>query len=51
MLAMRNRISPFVGEAYRDTVIAVGPEFLDQAVVELAVPLARQEGFDGRAAL
>jgi hypothetical protein len=27
------------------------PDFLDQAVVELAVPLARQERLDGRAAL
>src|SRR5229473_7345749 len=44
-------VVPFVGEAYGDAILAEGPDFLDQAVVELAVPLARQERLDGRAAL
>jgi hypothetical protein len=44
-------IMPFIGEAYRDAVLAEGPDFLDQAVVELAVPVARQKRFDRRAAL
>ena len=44
-------IMPFVGEANRDAVLAEGPDFLDQAVVKLTAPLARQERFDGGAAL
>src|SRR6187397_261160 len=44
-------VVPFVGEAHRDAVVAERPDLLDQAVVELAVPLARQERFDGGAAL
>src|SRR5215472_6180442 len=42
-------IMPFVGEAHRDAVLAEGPDFLDQAVVKLSAPLARQERFDGGA--
>ena len=42
---------PFVGEAHGDAVVAKGPDFLDEAVVELAVPLARQECLDRLAAL
>ena len=37
-------VVPFVGEAHRDHVAGEGPEFLDQAVVEFARPLAAQEG-------
>src|SRR5208337_1964441 len=44
-------IMPLIGEAHGDTIIAKSPEFLDQAVVELAIPLARQERLDGLAAL
>src|SRR5215471_5198315 len=44
-------IMPFVGETHRDAVLAERPNFLDQAVVKLMVPLARQERFDGSAAL
>src|SRR5215467_7832204 len=44
-------IMPFVRETHRDAVLAEGPDFLDQAVVKLTVPLARQESFDGGAAL
>ena len=39
-------IVPFVGEAHGDAVFAERPELLDQAIVELAVPLALQEGLD-----
>src|SRR5262245_5322225 len=39
-------VVPFVGEPHRDAVFAESPDFLDQAVVELALPLARQECFD-----
>ena len=44
-------VVPFVGEAHRDAVVAKRPDLLDQPVVELALPLARQEGDDGVAAL
>src|SRR5262249_14837757 len=42
---------PFVGETHGDAVVAERPDLLDQAVVELALPLARQECLDGGAAL
>jgi len=41
-------IVPFVGEANRDSVLAKRPNLLDQAVIELAIPLARQKCFDFR---
>src|SRR6266581_2774276 len=44
-------VVPLVGEAHGDAVLPEGPEFLDQTVIELAVPLACQERFDGLAAL
>src|ERR1700760_1030499 len=44
-------VMPFIGEAHRDAVIMEGPYFLDQPVVEFAIPFARQERFDGLAAL
>src|SRR3974390_2961136 len=44
-------VMPFVGETHCNAVLAEGPDFLDQAVVQLSVPLARQERFDGGAAL
>ena len=44
-------VAPFVGEAHGDTVLPKCPEFFDQAVVELATPLARQERLDFIAAL
>ena len=40
-----------VGKAHGDAVSPEGPEFLDQAIVELARPLALEEGFYGFAAL
>jgi hypothetical protein len=36
---------PFVGEANRDSVLTKRPNLLDQAVIELAIPLARKKGF------
>src|ERR1700730_15089387 len=44
-------IVPFIGKADGDTVRMEGPDFLDQPVVELAVPLSRQKGFDRLASL
>ena len=44
-------VVPLIGEAHGDAVVAERPELLDQAVVELAVPFARQKRLDGRAAL
>ena len=44
-------VMAFVGEAHGDTVVAECPDFLDQAVVELAAPFARQKCFDGGATL
>jgi hypothetical protein len=40
-----------VGEAHGDAVAMERPELLDQAIVELPVPLARQERLDGLAPL
>src|SRR5207342_1152218 len=45
------RALPFIGEAHGDAVVAKAPQFLGQPVLALALPLARQECFDGRAAL
>src|SRR5262245_9622803 len=39
-------VVPLVREAHGDAVLAEGPQLLDQPVVELAVPLAPQEGLD-----
>jgi hypothetical protein len=36
-------VSPFVREAYSDTVFFEAPQLLDQPVVELASALAREE--------
>src|SRR5882672_183349 len=44
-------VVPFIGKSHRNAVFAKGPHFFDQTIVELAVPLARQERFDGLAAL
>src|SRR5580700_3101829 len=44
-------IVPFVGKADGDSVGMEGPEFLDQPVVELAVPFSCQKGFDRLASL
>src|SRR5438105_9571282 len=44
-------VMPLIGEAHGDAVVAEGPHFLDQPVVELAVPFAGEEGFDLLAAL
>ena len=41
---------PLIGEAHRDAVLSEGPNLLDQSVVKLAIPLARQESQDGLAA-
>src|SRR5262249_14989390 len=43
-------VAPFIGEAHRNPVIAKRPYFLDQPVIELAVPFSRQECRDLRAA-
>ena len=42
-------VTPFIGEANRDAVLVKGPEFLDQPIVELAVPFAGEKRLDRRA--
>ena len=44
-------IMPLVSEAHADAVFAICPQLLDQPVIELPRPLARQKGFNGAAAL
>ena len=44
-------VVPLVGEAHRDAVVAERPDLLDQPVVQLLRPLARQERLDRVAAL
>ena len=39
-------VVPFVREAHRDTVSGERPHFLDEPVVQLPSPLAREEGYD-----
>src|SRR5216684_4931609 len=36
----------FVGESHRDAILVEGPNLLDQAVIELAVPFTPQERLD-----
>jgi hypothetical protein len=48
VLALIAIVMPFVGEAHGDAVFAEGPDFLDQAVIKLARPFARQKGDDAR---
>jgi hypothetical protein len=40
-------VVPLIGEAHGDAVLMKGPDFLDQAVVQLVLPLAPKERFDG----
>src|SRR5476649_2181791 len=40
-------VVPLIGEANGDPALREGPHFLDQAVVELPRPLAREEFDDG----
>src|SRR5712692_9411381 len=44
-------VVPLIGEANGDPIVPVGPDLLDQAIVELALPFASQERDDGVAAL
>src|SRR6266566_7025279 len=44
-------VVPLIGKAHGDAILPKRPEFLDQTVLELAVPLACQKRLDGRAAL
>jgi hypothetical protein len=44
-------VVPLIGKAHGDTVLTEGPHFLDQPVVQLAVPFARKKFLDGLAAL
>ena len=44
-------IVPLVGEAYGNTILPEGPEFLDQPVVEFAAPFSREKRDDSIAAL
>src|ERR1700733_6099021 len=44
-------VVPFVGETHGDAIVPKGPQLLDETVIELARPFARQERLDGLAAL
>src|SRR5271169_3984938 len=44
-------VVPLIGKTHRNAIVAERPQFLDQAIIEFAVPLARQERHDGVAAL
>src|SRR5262249_11985128 len=39
-------VMPLIGKAHGDTIVAKGPQLLDQTIIELAVPFACQEGDD-----
>ena len=41
---------PFIGKTHRNAVVVVGPQFLDQPVVEFTRPLAFEEGLHLRPA-
>src|SRR5262245_49681224 len=43
-------VVPFIGKAHGDPILPKSPHFLDQPIVELAIPLARQKRLDFRAA-
>ena len=43
---VRRDVAPFVGEANRDAILAKCPQLLDEAIVELARPLALQKRDD-----
>jgi hypothetical protein len=36
-------VVPFVGDAHREAVLAEGPQLLDRAIVQLAVPFCASE--------
>ena len=44
-------VMPFVSKPDRDAVVTKGPDFLDQTVVQLLIPLACQESLYGSTAL
>src|SRR5438552_2730195 len=44
-------VVPLIGETHGNAVVAEGPDFLDQAVVKFALPLASQKFLDRLAAL
>src|SRR5262249_26936914 len=44
-------IVPFIGKAYGDPVFTERPHFLDQTIIELAIPFARKERHDFLAAM
>src|SRR5262244_1746493 len=44
-------VVPFICEAHRDAIAAERPHFLDQTIIELAIPFAREKGLDLLAAV
>src|SRR5262249_47970040 len=44
-------VMPFVSKPYRDTVLAKCPDFLDEAVIQLLAPFARQKCLNSGATL
>ena len=45
-IPMAGIVVPFIGKAHSDAVVGSGPDFLDQAVIELLGPFTRQETDD-----
>src|SRR4029077_8011898 len=44
-------VMPFIGKTHRDLVLSEDPKLLDEPIVQLALPLAGEEGNDRLAAL
>src|SRR5262245_51950906 len=44
-------VVPFIGKAHGDPVVTERPDFLDQPVIELAIPFAREKRLDLRPAV
>ena len=44
-------VVPFIGEAHGDPVVAERPHFLDQPIIELAIPFAREKRLNRLAAV
>src|SRR5262249_23741580 len=48
---MTGIVVPFIGKAHGDSVVSECPDFLDQPIVKLAIPFAREKRLDFLAAM
>jgi hypothetical protein len=39
-------VVPFIGKAHGDPIVAESPHFLDESIIEFAIPFAREERLD-----